>query len=213
MSDTINVRKQTGIDKAFQYAVTLAWGEFTGAKPRSIRVEYLCEAGTALNHLTVWSVRAGGYQDLVCAYEAPTSSGIQSGMRFANQPCSEGLTQTLNFIMQHQNQFSRPADAGRHGLVLVYPPDGDDRIEAAAWMKDLQDLESEISKGGAPGRLRDLRENQNGKASSRQNELVDPSEGSATVSDATGYSGREPVEALAKTSPADYFELRYAWPE
>ena len=171
-----------GIDKAFQYAVTLAWEDFKAIKPRSIRVEYLCEPGAALNHLSVWSVRAGGYRNLVCAYEEPTSAH-PGGTRFANERYSEGLGQTIDFIMQHQNQFTRPADAGRHGLVQVHPPEGDDRIEAAAWFRGVHIVDNETSRGGAPRPPEEYRQSQGEEASSRTEEQEYTSEGTATVPD------------------------------
>jgi len=154
MSDAIDTRNQLEIDKAFQYAVTSAWGEFKAARPQSIRVEYLCERAAALNHLSVWSVRDGGYQDLVFDYSVWTSSAHPTGARLVNGHYPEGLAQTLDFIMQHQNQFTRPADAGRHGLVLIYPPaEGDDRIKAATWMKGVQALGIEASPEEAQKRV------------------------------------------------------------
>jgi hypothetical protein len=47
--------------------------------------------------------------------------------------------------MKNQGQFTRAADAGRHGLVLLYPPDAKDRAEAATWMKRAQPLGVEAS--------------------------------------------------------------------
>jgi len=44
------------------------------------------------------------------------------------------LTDTLGFIMKNQDQFTRPADASHHGLVLVDPPAVDERQQAATWM-------------------------------------------------------------------------------
>jgi hypothetical protein len=151
MSDTISTRNQVGIDQAFHYAVTFAWEEFQAIRPRSIRVEYVCEPGAPLNHLSVWSARAGGYQDLVFDYRTWTSSAQPSGARVAKGH-PEGLAQTLDFIMQHQNQFTRPSDAGRHGLVLVYPPEGADRIEAATWIRGIETPENETSGEQAPKR-------------------------------------------------------------
>jgi len=156
MSEATNTRNQMGIDKAFRYAVTLAWEKFETTKPRAIRVEYLCEPGAALNHLSVWSVRAGGYQDLLFDYRAWISSTDPAC--FANGHYPEGLARTIDFIMQHQHQFTRPADASRHGLVLIYPPDGDDRIEATTWIREVQSTENETSRGEAPERPEDHRQ-------------------------------------------------------
>src|ERR1700751_4349322 len=127
------------LDKAFQYAVTLAWEDLmTPLKPRAIRVEYLCEPGSPLDHLSVWSVRAGGYQDLVCDFWTSASLAHPNGAGFGNRESSDKLAGALDFIRRNQGQFTRPADAGRHGLVLIHPPDADDRREATAWMKEVQ---------------------------------------------------------------------------
>jgi hypothetical protein len=172
------------IDRAFQYAVTLAWDDLmTPIEPRAIRVEYLWEPGSSLDHLSVWSVRTGGYQDLVCDFRASASLAHPSGACFGNRRSSDKLAATLDFVMKNQGQFTRPTDAGRHGLVLIYPPDANDRAEAAAWMKRAQPLRFEASP-----------------------EEAHLHEHNGTVSD-------EPVEAPAKTYAENYFELRYAWPE
>ena len=203
-----------GLDKAFRYAVTLAWQDFMKpTEPRSIRVEYLGEPGTALDHLSVWSVRAGGYQDLVCDFWTSASLVHPSGACFGNRHSSGKLAETLDFIMKNQGQFARPADAGRHGLVLIYTPDGDDRIEAATWIRGVRSTGNETSRGDAPKRPEDHRQNRGEEAASPLDEQAYPTEGTATAPDATGYSGCEPDEAPAETSAADYFKLRYAWPE
>ena len=49
------------LDKALQFAVILAWEDLAKvSKPCAARVEYLYKPGTALDYLSVWSVRAGG---------------------------------------------------------------------------------------------------------------------------------------------------------
>jgi hypothetical protein len=65
------------------------------------------------------------------------SSAHASGARFSNRQSSDQLTETLDFIMKNQDQFTRPADACRHCLILIDPPTGDERREAATWMKTL----------------------------------------------------------------------------
>src|ERR1700732_5424217 len=88
------------LDKAFQYAVTLAWEDLmTPIEPRAIRVEYLCEPGSPLDHLSVWSVRAGGYQDLGWDFWASASLAHPSGARFGNRHSSDKLAATLDFVM------------------------------------------------------------------------------------------------------------------
>ena len=172
------------LDKAFQYAVTLAWEDLkTPIEPRAIRVEYLSEPGSPLDHLSVWSVRAGGYQDLVCDFWSSTSLAHPSGACFGNRHSSDKLAAGLDFIMKNQDRFTRPADAGRHGLVLLYPPDANDRAEASTWMKRAQPLRFEV-----------------------RPEAAHLQEHNATVCD-------EPVEAPEKTYAENHFELRDAWSE
>jgi hypothetical protein len=176
------------LDNAFHYAVTLAWDDLKKPiVPRSIRVEYLCEPGTAMDHLSVWSVRARGYQDLVCGYWTRGSSAHPTGTCFENGYYSDQLARTLEFIMSNQGQFTRPADAGRHGSVQIHLPDADDRTEAASWMKVVQALESERSAGEAPVLPEDS--SQDEEAWSRMDDEGHSSERAGTLSDATGYSG------------------------
>lgn len=172
------------LDKAFQYAVTLAWNDLmTPIEPRAIRLEYLCEPGSPLDHLSLWAVRAGGYQDLVCDFRASASLAHPSGASFGNRHSSNKLAATLDFILKNQGQFTRPADAGRHGLVILYPPDASDRAEAAAWVTRAEPLGCEA-----------------------RPEKPRLHERNATVSN-------EAVEALTKTYAENHFELRDAWPE
>ena len=208
MSQTVETHSSRfELDKAFRYAVTLAWQDFMEpTEPRSIRVEYLCEPGTALDHLSVWSVRAGGYQDLVCDCWTSASLAHPSGACFGNRYDSNVLARALLFVMNNQGQFARPADAGRHGLVLIYPPDGDDHMEAATWMKGVQALGIGANPEEAHARPRAQAQHQEEKAWTSTDEEAHLHEHNATVSD-------EPVEAPARTNAAKYFELRYAWPE
>ena len=151
MSQTVeNDSSRLELDRAFRYAVTLAWQDFMKPiEPRSIQVEYVCEAGTPLDHLSVWSARGGGYRDLVCDFWTLASLAHPTGACFEGRYYSDVLAQALLFVMKNQGQFTRPADAGPHGLVLIHPPDADDRTEAATWMKSVQALGLEANLEGA----------------------------------------------------------------
>ena len=178
------------LDKAFQYAVTLAWEDLmTPIEPRAIRVEYLWEPGSPLDHLSVWSVRAGGYQDLVCDFRTSASLAHPSGACLGNRHASDKLAETIGFIMKNQGQFTRPVDAGRHGLVLIHTPDADDRREAATWINAARALQGvqAIRQTSVPPE--DQRQHE--EASSRMDDEGYSSEHAETVPDATGYSGYE----------------------
>jgi hypothetical protein len=134
------------LDKAFEFAVILAWEDLMkAAQPGQARVEYQCAPGTSLDYLSVWSVRAWGYRDLVCDYWTWTSSAHPSGVRFVNSHHSDRLAESLDFIMKNQDQFTRRADACRDGLVLIDAPTGDERTEAAAWMRGVHDTAANLA--------------------------------------------------------------------
>lgn len=103
-----------------------------------------------MEYLSVWSVKAKGYQDKVCDYWTSTSPAHLNGASFRNGNQSDKLAQSLDFIMKNQDQFTRrPPDACRDGLVLIYPPAADDRAEAATWMRGLHSTAQ--TSGGTPG--------------------------------------------------------------
>jgi hypothetical protein len=126
------------LDKVLEFAVILAWEDLMKVtKPCSVRVEYQCAPGASLDYLRIWSDRGGGYQHQVCDCWTWTSPAHPSGVRFTNGYHSDRLGQTLDFIMKNQDQFTRRADACRDGLVLIYPPTEDERIEASRWRGEV----------------------------------------------------------------------------
>ena len=189
MPDTVKALSlQLELDQALRYAVILAWEDLMNStEPRAVRVEYLFEPGTALDHLSVWSVGAGGYQDLVCDYWTWGSLAHPSGARFGSTYYSDKLVQTLVFVMKHQGQFTRPDDAGRDGLVQIHPPNAEDRTEAATWMRVVQALASEGCVGDGPEPLDDQRRDE--EARSRMDAEGYPNEPAAALPDATGHTG------------------------
>ena len=189
MPDTVKALSlQLELDQALRYAVILAWEDLMKpTEPRSVRVEYLFEPGTALDHLSVWSVGAGGYQDLVCDYWTCASLVHPSGARFGSTLYSDGLAQDLGFVMRHQGQFTHPADAGRDGLVQIHRPGANDRTEAATWMRLAQRPEGEDGAGEAPDAPDDHTRDE--EARSRMDAEGYPNEPAATLPDATGHTG------------------------
>jgi len=127
------------LDKVLRFAVILAWDDLMKAsEPSSVRVEYQGKSGISLDRVSVWSAKAWGYHDLMCEYWTSASSDHPSGVCFKSGQASDKLAETLGFIMKNQDQFTRPADAGDHGLILIDPPSAEDRREAAAWMSQVR---------------------------------------------------------------------------
>jgi hypothetical protein len=101
-----------------------------------------------VDYLSLWSVNAEGQQNMVCDYWTWTSSAHPSGVRFSNRFHSDQLGQTLDFILMNQDQFTRRADACRDGLALIFPPTGDERTEAATWMRGVHGAATNVSRAG-----------------------------------------------------------------
>ena len=135
------------LDKALGFAVILGWDDLKKVSDAcSARVEYQCEAGTSLDYVNVWSVDAEDHQNRVCEYWTGTSPAHPTGVRFTNSFQSDQLGQALDFILMNQGQFTRPADACRDGLALIYPPTADQIAEAATWMKGVHGAPTNISR-------------------------------------------------------------------
>jgi hypothetical protein len=80
------------LDKAFQFAIILAWEDLTKvSEPSSVRVEYWSKPGTPLDHVSVWSAGVQGHRDLVCDYWTSASLAHPSGVRFENGYGSDRL--------------------------------------------------------------------------------------------------------------------------
>jgi len=123
------------LDKALQFAAILAWEDLTKAdEAGSVRVEYQGKPGTDLDNVSVWSAKGWGYHDRLCDYWTSSSPAHPSGVCFKNGHNSDKLADSLGFIMKNQDQFTRPADAGSNGLVVIDPPTVDERQQAATWM-------------------------------------------------------------------------------
>jgi hypothetical protein len=138
------------LDKALQFAVIVAWEDLTKADhSRSVRVEYQGKPGTSLDNVSVWSAKAWGYHDLLCDYWTPASSAHPGGACFKNGHRSDKLAESLDFIMRNQNLFTRPADAGRNGLVLIDPPAVDERQQAASWMNQVRGSDTNFASAAA----------------------------------------------------------------
>ena len=127
------------LDKALQFAVIVAWDDLMKAGEfRPVRVEYQGRPGMSLDQVSVWSAKAWGYHDLLCDYWTSASSDHPNGACFRNGHSSDKLAAALGFIMKNQDQFRRPLDAGRNGLVLIDPPAPDDREEAVSWINQVR---------------------------------------------------------------------------
>lgn len=127
------------LDRALHSAVILAWDDLMKANVTCpVRVEYQGKPGLSLESVSVWLAKAWGYHDLLCDYWTSASSSHPSGICFKDRYSSDKLTEALDLIMKHQDQFTRPVDSGCSGLVLIDPPTADETREAANWMNEVR---------------------------------------------------------------------------
>jgi hypothetical protein len=87
-----------------------------------------------------------------------------------------------------QEQFMANTDACGQRLVLVYPPDGQDRTTAAPW-RGISEAASRAASKPAEARRQDE------EASARMDGEGYSNLRAASMPDATGYSAEEPVSA------------------
>ena len=135
------------LDAALRLAPILAWDDVMtkAIQQGSIRVEYQGKSGISLDRVSVWHAKAWGYHDLVCDYWTSASSVHPSGASFKNGYSSDKLAETVGFIMKNQDQFTRQADAGDHGLILIDLPSAEERRDAVAWMNQVRGNTSSFS--------------------------------------------------------------------
>ena len=62
-----------------------------------------------------------------------------AGVRFDNGYESEGLSNILERVMQHQTFFVLPENLGRQGLLQIATPTEEDRLSAGEWIHDAFD--------------------------------------------------------------------------
>lgn len=69
-----------------------------------------------------------------------SESGFHSaGVRFDNGYESEGLSNILERVMQHQTVFALPENMGRQGLLQIPTPSKEDRSVAGEWIREAFD--------------------------------------------------------------------------
>src|SRR5271166_5596040 len=104
------------LDQLLESAIVMSWADLMrGAEAGLVHVEYGFAAGGTLDYLKVWSSLTRGHWLLACEYWMSESTFHGAGVRFDNGYESEGLSNILDRVMQHQNSFVLPPNLGRQG--------------------------------------------------------------------------------------------------
>jgi Protein of unknown function (DUF2934) len=134
------------LDRVLELAVISSWEELVVPDEScSIHVVYANVSNLALNSVEVWKVKDRGFEGLVCRYSISRTECLAARLHFANSYRSQILADNLDFIMQNQSQFSRPADRSIHGLVQIERPSDEDRKIAISWRDSVRGNVTEMS--------------------------------------------------------------------
>lgn len=125
------------LDTILESAVIVSWTDLMkDAKAGLIHLECALAPDRSLEYLKVWSSVTRGHWLLACAYWMSSSTFHGKGIHFENGYRSEGLTQNLDFVMQHQQAFTALPETGRTSLLQISTPSDEDSTVAAKSVKD-----------------------------------------------------------------------------
>lgn len=125
------------LDRILESAVIVSWTDLMkDAQSGLIHLEYAFAPDSTLEYLKLWSSLTRGHWRLACEYRMSASTFHESGVHFEKGFRSDGLTQTLEFIMRHQHAFSPSPDFGRTGLLQIRVPT---EAESAAAAQSLRE--------------------------------------------------------------------------
>jgi|SRR5579863_5077176 hypothetical protein len=128
------------LERILESAVIVSWADLIHeAQTGLIHIEYGFAPTGTLDYLKIWSSLSRGHWLLACEYWMSESTFHGAGVRFDNGYESEGLSNILERVMQHQISFVLPENMGRQGLLQISTPTEEDRLAASEWIRDAFD--------------------------------------------------------------------------
>jgi hypothetical protein len=128
------------LERTLESAVIASWADLMhDAQTGLIHIEYGFAPTGTLDYLKVWSSLTRGHWLLACEYWMSESTFHGAGVRFDNGYESEGLSNVLERVMQHQTSFVLPVNLGRQGLLQIPIPTEEDRTAAREWIREAFD--------------------------------------------------------------------------
>jgi hypothetical protein len=128
------------LERTLESAVLVSWADLIhDAQTGLIHIEYGFASTGTLDYLKIWSSVSRGHWLLACEYWMSESTLHGVGVRFDNGYESEGLSNILGRVMQHQTSFVLPENMGRQGLLQIPTPTEEDRSAASEWIRDAFD--------------------------------------------------------------------------
>jgi hypothetical protein len=128
------------LERTLESAVIVSWADLMpDAQTGLIHIEYGFVPTGTLDYLKIWSSVSPGHWLLACEYWMSESTFHGMGVRFDNGYSSQGLSNILERVMQHQTSFALPENRGRQGLLQIPTPTEEDRLAAGEWIRDAFD--------------------------------------------------------------------------
>jgi hypothetical protein len=132
--------EKQSLDRVLESAIVVSWRDLIGgAQDGLIHIEYGFTPAGTLDYLKVWSSLTRGHWRLACEYWMSASTFHSTGVGFGNGYESEGLAHILEFVMQHQNEFTVPANLGRQGLLQISTPTPEETTAARGLVREAID--------------------------------------------------------------------------
>lgn len=107
----------TRFDRILECAVMLSWHDLMRDAPGQVHVECSNAADRTVEFLKIWSLRGRGNWSLVCEYWMEPRATIAAGVTYSIGYASDGFSEMLDMIMQHQNAF--PSSSLPLGMDLI----------------------------------------------------------------------------------------------
>jgi hypothetical protein len=130
----------SSLDQILESAIVVSWADLMhDAQAGLIHVEYGFAPTGTLDYLKVWLSITRGHWLLACEYWMSPSAFHGTGVRFDNGYESEGLAHILEFVMQHQNEFTLPTNLDRQGLLQISTPTQEETTAAGELVHEAFD--------------------------------------------------------------------------
>ena len=137
--------EKQNLEGVLESAIIVSWADLMRGTPSGlIHIQYGFASDGTLDYLQIWSSISRGQWLLACEYWMLPSTLHGTGVHFENGYNSEGLAHILESVMQHQTEFSLPADLGRQGLLQISTPTQEESTAAAASLRAACDRISSV---------------------------------------------------------------------
>jgi hypothetical protein len=139
------------LDRILESAVMSGWQDLMkDTKSGFLLLEYAFAPDSSLDYLKLWSSKVRGHWHLAASALHVKGIHFEDGFR------SESLTQTLEFIIQHQSAFVASPNHGRNGRLQIQQPTHDQRdvaeVSVARAFESLRPVPMRPANGSSPGK-------------------------------------------------------------